>query len=133
LRAGFSHMSEGTRNNKGQFLRGHAPIPGGGRKLGSRNKLASQFSDDLYAKWRRYGPSCLDTLAKAGKDGDIGAAKAFVGAVGGHLPKEAVSAIFSVDVSATSVDAFSTAYALALKLASGTAPRLIEHNELDDE
>ena len=121
------------RNSKGQFLVGHSRI--GGRQLGSRNKLATAFSDDLYKKWKRYGPGCLDTLGKAPIDGDINAAKALVNAVGSHLPKEAIAKIYKVSLDANPAAIFQGAYDLALAMTSGTAPqapRLIEHQDLTE-
>ena len=39
----------------GYFLRGHSPLPGGGRPKGSRNKLAEGMIDDLYHDWMAHG------------------------------------------------------------------------------
>jgi hypothetical protein len=79
----MSNARDLIKRNNGQFLKGSKGL--GGRKLGSKNKLATQYSDDLYRKWKQYGPGCLDTLGKAAIDGDTQAAKAFVTA--GTYPK----------------------------------------------
>ena len=43
---------EGRDAKTGRFIAGNN---GGGRKLGSRNKLTTEFLDDLYAKWSQSG------------------------------------------------------------------------------
>jgi hypothetical protein len=121
------------RNSKGQFLVGHSRI--GGRQLGSRNKLATAFSDDLYKKWKRYGPGCLDTLGKAAIGGDINAAKAMINAVGNHLPKQAIAEIYQVSMAANPEAMFQAAYDMALELINGRppqAPKLIEHQDITE-
>jgi hypothetical protein len=112
-----------SRDAKGRFLTGHAVM--GGRPIGARNRLATQFSDDLYKKWKRYGPGTLDTFGKAAINGDIAAAKAFVGAVSGHLPREAVARVYSVNMAANPEAIFQAAYDMALEMANGTAPKMI--------
>ena len=119
------------RNNAGQFLKGSKGL--GGRKPGSKNKLATQYSDDLYRKWKQYGPGCLDTLGKAAIDGDTQAAKAFVTAVGQHLPKDVTAKMFSesIELPGDQAKHFAMAYDLALELAQ-QAP-MIEHDHADFE
>ncbi len=46
----------------GQFLVGHSRC--GGRQIGSRNKLTTEFLDDLYAKWRKHGAEVLDRVIR---------------------------------------------------------------------
>jgi hypothetical protein len=45
----------------GRFVTGNN---GGGRKLGSRNKLTTEFLDDLYAKWQKHGPDVLERVIR---------------------------------------------------------------------
>jgi hypothetical protein len=45
----------------GRFITGNN---GGGRKLGSRNKLNTEFLDDLYAKWQEHGPEVLERVIR---------------------------------------------------------------------
>jgi hypothetical protein len=128
--------SEDRNAKTGQFLSGHKVK--GGRKLGSRNKLATQYSDDIYKKWKRYCRSCLDTLGKNAIDCDVTAAKAFVNAVCSHLPKEVTAKIFSasIELAGESAQQFALAYDLALQLANGEQPQeplLIEHDDHDQE
>jgi hypothetical protein len=42
---------EGRDANTGRFVSGNN---GGGRPKGSRNKLTTEFIDDLYAKWQEH-------------------------------------------------------------------------------
>jgi hypothetical protein len=121
-----------SRDTKGRFLTGHAVM--GGRPIGARNRLATQFSDDLYKKWKRYGPGTLDALGKAAIGGDINAAKALINAVGGHLPKEAIARIYQVSMQANPAAIFQEAYDLALRMTNDTSqpPRLIEHQDISE-
>jgi hypothetical protein len=116
-----------VRNSKGQFLAGHSPT--GGRKLGSRNKLATAYSDDLLWFWNKYGRAGLKKVGEAIQNGDLQAAKIALTTVGNHLPKEAVAAIFKVDMSTNSAEVFNRAYDLALQMTSGTAPKMIEYQD----
>jgi hypothetical protein len=45
----------------GRFITGNN---GGGRKLGSRNKLTTEFLDDLYAKWQQHGADVLERVIR---------------------------------------------------------------------
>jgi hypothetical protein len=69
---------EGRDANTGRFVSGNN---GGGRPKGSRNKLTTEFIDDLRAEWQKSGPSALQRLAQD----DPGA---FVRVVAQILPKE---------------------------------------------
>ena len=44
-----------------------------------------------------------------------------------------MAAVFKVDVTATSVDTFNQAYELALKMATGTSPKMLEYQDIDPE
>ena len=125
--------SELVRDAKtGRFLMGHK---GGGRPTGSRNKLATAYSDDLLWFWNKYGRAGLKKVGEAIQNGDLQAAKIALTTVGNHLPKEAVAAIFKVDMSTNSAEVFNRAYELALQMTNGSAPqspKLIEHQDITD-
>jgi hypothetical protein len=76
---------DGRDAKSGRFITGNN---GGGRKLGSRNKLTTEFLDDLYAKWQEHG---ADVLERVIRDDPA----AFLRTVAQILPKE-------IDVSAGS-------------------------------
>jgi hypothetical protein len=69
---------EGRDAKTGRFVSGNN---GGGRPKGSRNKLTTEFLDDLHSEWQKSGPSALQRLAQD----DPGA---FVRVVAQILPKE---------------------------------------------
>ena len=119
------------RKPNGQFLKGSRGL--GGRKLGSRNKLATAYSNDLLWFWNKYGRAGLKKVGEAIQNGDLQAAKIALTTVGNHLPKEAVAAIFKVDVSTKSVEVFNRAYDLALEMTRGTAPKMIEYQDAEIE
>jgi hypothetical protein len=52
---------DGRDAKTGRFLTGNN---GGGRKLGSRNKLTAEFLDDLYAKWQEHGADVLERVIR---------------------------------------------------------------------
>jgi hypothetical protein len=84
---GNGKQIEDTRDERtGRFLTGN---PGGGRKVGSRNRLGEQFITDLYEEWRNSGASALKRMA-ADEPG------AFVRVCAGLLPKE-IDATLSVE------------------------------------
>jgi hypothetical protein len=107
--------SDGRDERTGRFLTGNI---GGGRKVGSRNKLTTEFIDDLYAKWRKHGKDVLDRVIKDDP-------AAFLRTVAQILPKE-LDATLNVNVGlfAAAKD-FHEAYSLALKHI-GAQPALIE-------
>ena len=78
---------EGRDSKTGRFLTGNN---GGGRKLGSRNKLATEFLDDLHAKWLKHG---ADVLERVIRDDPA----AFLRTVAQILPKE-IDAALNVNV-----------------------------------
>jgi hypothetical protein len=97
----------------GRFITGNN---GGGRKVGSRNKLSQQFFDDLYAVWQELGPQALRQMAADNP-------KDFVKVAAMVVPKE-------VDIDVTGqvglfakIQDFHEAYQLALKHI-GAAPLL---------
>ncbi len=69
---------EGRDAKTGRFIAGNN---GGGRKLGSRNKLTTEFLDDLYAKWQKHGPDVLERVIRDDP-------AAFLRTVAQTLPKE---------------------------------------------
>jgi hypothetical protein len=69
---------DGRDAKTGRFITGNN---GGGRKLGSRNKLTAEFLDDLYAKWQQHG---ADVLERVIRDDPA----AFLRTVAQILPKE---------------------------------------------
>ena len=74
---------EGRDTKTGRFVTGNN---GGGRKLGSRNKLATEFIDDVYAKWLKHG---ADVLERVIRDDPA----AFMRTVAQILPKEIDAAL----------------------------------------
>jgi hypothetical protein len=85
-------MTENTSQNKalegrdtktGRFVTGNN---GGGRKLGSRNKLATEFLDDLHAKWLKHGSDVLERVIRDDP-------AAFLRTVAQILPKEIDTAL----------------------------------------
>jgi hypothetical protein len=70
--------SDGRDAKTGRFVSGNN---GGGRPKGSRNKLTTEFIDDLYAKWQQHGP---DVLERVIRDDPV----AFLRTVAHILPKE---------------------------------------------
>jgi hypothetical protein len=69
---------EGRDAKTGRFVSGNN---GGGRPKGSRNKLTTEFLDDLYAKWQQHG---ADVLERVIRDDPA----AFLRTVAQILPKE---------------------------------------------
>jgi hypothetical protein len=84
--------------------------------------------------WGKYGKAAITTLGEAiTKNNDIQAEKILLTQVSAHLPKEAVAAIFRVDVSDTSVEVFQRAYDMALGMTTGQTPKMIEYQDLEPE
>jgi hypothetical protein len=52
---------DGRDAKTGRFVTGNN---GGGRKLGGRNKLTTEFLDDLYAKWQEHGADVLERVIR---------------------------------------------------------------------
>src|SRR5262249_44047227 len=74
---------EGRDAKTGRFVTGNN---GGGRKVGSRNKLTTEFLDDLYAKWQQHGPDVLERVIRDNPT-------AFLRTVAQILPKEIDAAL----------------------------------------
>jgi hypothetical protein len=60
--ANNSAINNGRDPETGQFLVGHSG--NGGRKPGSRNKLAGEFIDALYADFQKNGAEVISRVAK---------------------------------------------------------------------
>src|SRR3954447_24668132 len=74
-------------NKNGRFLPGNSG--NGGRKPGARSKLGEKFLTDLAEAWSEHGRAALLTVAKNDS-------VAFVRTVASVLPREVVSAAFSL-------------------------------------
>jgi hypothetical protein len=81
--ASQNKVLEGRDAKTGRFVTGNN---GGGRKLGSRNKLATEFLDDLHAKWLKHGPDVLERVIRDDP-------AAFLRTVAQILPKEIDAAL----------------------------------------
>jgi hypothetical protein len=57
-----AHTAQIQRNGAGQFVTGHTGI--GGRKLGSRNKLAEDLIRDIHTVWVERGIDALRQTAE---------------------------------------------------------------------
>jgi hypothetical protein len=69
---------EGRDAKSGRFVSGNN---GGGRPKGSRNKLTTEFLDDLHAKWQQHGSDVLERVIRDDP-------AAFLRTVAQILPKE---------------------------------------------
>jgi hypothetical protein len=116
-----------VRNERGQFLKGFPSI--GGRKLGSRNKLAEKFLADLQRQWMKSGKRALERTAESDP-------VAFTKIVAGLMPKEIDSTLsVNVDIFAKARTRLE-AYRMARDFigAEDDEPLLIEATpEADDE
>ena len=74
------------RDAKGRFLTGNS---GGGRKVGSRNRLNAQMLDDLYAEWQEGGRFALKQMRLLDPSG-------FVKVCASLLPKH-IDAVLTAD------------------------------------
>jgi len=90
---GKEHHPVVESTKTGQFVKGHA-APWGGRKPGSRNKLAESFLSDLQKQWMKSGKRALERTAEADP-------VAFTKIVAGLLPREMLASVISVN---TNVD-----------------------------
>ncbi len=108
----------------GRFISGNI---GGGRPIGSRNKLTTEFVDDLLIEWRRSGPGVLKRLAADDP-------AAFARLVAQVLPRE-IDATLNVNVELAEAKTFDEHYQIALKaleyigaeLDDADEPELIEN------
>jgi hypothetical protein len=117
-----SSTPNGRDPRSGRFLTGNI---GGGRKIGSRNLLTTQFLDDLRAAWATHGRAALERCATQEP-------ATFVRIVAGLLPREAhvsVEQTIFADVSD-----YSQAFAMAVGILKGDPPPLpaLEHEGDDD-
>jgi hypothetical protein len=48
----------------GRFVAGHAPLPGGGRPAGLKDKYGGRFLEDVHAVWVEKGREALYAAAK---------------------------------------------------------------------
>ena len=118
-----SETHDVERDERGRFLTGNN---GGGRKVGSRNKLTTEFIDDLYAKWRKHGKNVLDRVIKDDP-------AAFMRTVAQILPKE-IDAVLNVDVNLfAECRSFAQAFRLARDHIGADAPLLIEAEAESDD
>jgi hypothetical protein len=111
----------------GRFLSGNN---GGGRKIGSRNKLTTEFLDDVYAKWQTDGKAVLDAVCRDKPH-------EFLKLVGTLMPKEIdIDQALHVSVDILAQRDFAQAFAFALKHIGSEIkqPELIEYsdNAIDD-
>jgi hypothetical protein len=108
------NQSEQHDAKTGRFLPGN-----NGRPKGSRNKLATEFLDDFYAKWQKDGRTILDEVAKT-KPHEILRVAAML------LPKE-LNAEIDVNISLLhEVRGFVEAYRYALTAIGSDRAKLIE-------
>ena len=123
------HSSEpdsdtGRDAKTGQFLLGSKGGPG--RKVGSRNKMATEYFDDAYAAWQKHGPRAFDLFAQRDPGG-------FCKHVGSLFPKEVQVSALTVNANvefenAAEARLFLTAYRMARD-----GDQVIEAKPVDDE
>jgi hypothetical protein len=109
-------------NRTGQFKVGHTGI--GGRPVGARSKLTTQFLDDLAASWEAEGAEALVRCAREDPTG-------YVRVIAGLLPREALLAV-SVDTTLRVAQDAASAFALLSKLPKQELLEL-KHNAVDSE
>ena len=111
----------------GRFVTGNI---GGGRKMGSRNKLTTEFLDDVYCKWQKHGGEVLDRVIKDRPD-------QFLRIVAGLMPTKLDQTMLSVNVELAEARTFDEMYQTALKALTyigaeldeaDERPELIEHD-----
>ena len=83
--AHYSAVEKNKPNNNGRFQPGNKL---GGRKGGSKNKITTQFIDDLTHEWHSRGAQCLSELT----------AKELVGTAVAILPKDVMLSLNQDDV-----------------------------------
>jgi len=71
--------SDGRDPHTGRFLTGNN---GGGRRVGSRNRLGEQFIADLRSDWEQHGPSVIEAVRTTDPS-------TYLRVVAGLLPREA--------------------------------------------
>jgi hypothetical protein len=119
---GKDHHPVVERTKTGQFVKGHA-APWGGRKPGSRNKLAESFLSDLQKQWMKSGKRALERTAEADP-------VAFTKIVAGLLPREVLAQVISIRANVdASLFADAQNFVEAMRLARsyiGADPPMIE-------
>ena len=122
------HHAPNERNRDGTFVRGHVGF--GGRKPGSRNKLAESFLSDLQREWARSGRKALELTATTDP-------VAFTKIVANLLPKEMLASVINVNAKVdvnllADVNDFSAAYQQWGRAIGVARPPLLEASPEDD-
>jgi hypothetical protein len=116
-------LNNGRDTRSGRFLRGNRAGPG--RPVGSRNRLATKFLDDLHKQWRKSG---AEVLARVARDDPVQLMKV----VAAILPRE-IDSTLNMNVSLLAeIHDFNEAYTYALKHI-GAETKLIEHRNGHDD
>ena len=119
-------QTNGRDPQTGRFLTGNN---GGGRKVGSRNRLAEDFIADLHEEWQRVGADCIRKFSATDPAG-------FCRLIGNVLPKEldvSVQTDTDSDLFKRVAD-FRQAYQIARQYLTGEPLELEHHGvESDDE
>ncbi|MFG1359959.1 hypothetical protein [Xanthobacter pseudotagetidis] len=97
------------RNERGQFVTGHASL--GGRPRGSRSKLGEQFLEQLYADFAEHGPDAIARVREEKPD-------QYLRVIASLLPKE-VKVATEADLSDEELDRRIRQLAAALDLTFG--------------
>lgn len=114
-------------NNSRTAIEGHDPVNGrfvtgnigGGRPKGSRNKLTTEFLDDLLSEWQRSGQSALSLMAKTDPSG-------FVKVVANIIPAKLEATLNIDDGLFQDIHDFAEAYRLAKQVIGAEDQHLIE-------
>jgi hypothetical protein len=99
----------------GRFLPGNSG--NGGRRIGSRNLLSTQYCDDLLEAWQKHGKSALEATATLDP-------VAFVRVIGQLLPRDvSIEVDQRVEIAVSALEAYRL-----LKATPATELRQIEHD-----
>jgi hypothetical protein len=91
----------------GRFLPGNSG--NGGRPKGSRNKLTTEFLDDVYAKWQKHGGEVLDRVIRDRPD-------QFLKIVAALMPSKIdIDQSLSINIELAEARTFDQHYQVALK------------------
>lgn len=122
--------SSDSRDARGQFKLGHTGM--GGRPVGARSKLTTQFLDDLRETWATHGKTALERCA-------VEEPAQFVRVVAGLLPRQLEADVSLFADAASFAEAFELAVATiggdadaAMKRLRKSNPRLIEATLIDE-
>jgi hypothetical protein len=111
------------RDRSGRFLTGNKAGPG--RPLGSRNKLAQRFLEDVFKQWKKHGVEVLERVIHDDPT-------AFMKVVATILPKE-IDSTLSMNLSVFhEVEDFNEAFEFALRHIGSNMPRLIDADTADE-